>query len=93
MTARVPADTLDFSGEGAIDSMSFEDAMQALEQVVRQLEQGEVPLEEAIALYERGARLRARCEARLQAAEEKIATIVVDEQGKPVGLKRTEGAG
>lgn len=76
--------------EQPVDEMSFEDAMRALEQVVSQLESGDVPLEESIALYERGAALKARCEARLKAAEEKIAAIQLDEEGQPAGLTRVE---
>jgi exodeoxyribonuclease VII small subunit len=45
----------------AVSEMSFEEAMAALEQVVNQLERGEVALEESIALYERGAALKAHC--------------------------------
>ena len=56
-----------------IAAMSFEEAMKALEDVVRQLESGSVELEKSIALYERGAQLKAHCEAKLKAAEEKVA--------------------
>ena len=45
----------------SIAEMSFEEAMAALETVVSQLEKGEVPLEQSIALYERGAALKAHC--------------------------------
>ena len=44
-----------------VEEMTFEQAMAELEQVVGQLERGEVPLEQSIALYERGAKLKARC--------------------------------
>ena len=43
------------------ETMSFEEAMAALEQVVGALEKGDVPLEQSIALYERGAALKAHC--------------------------------
>ena len=52
-----------------ISDMSFEEALRALQQVVRQLEDGEVPLDQSIALYERGEKLRAACQARLDAAQ------------------------
>jgi exodeoxyribonuclease VII small subunit len=65
--------------------MSFETAMAELEKVVGRLESGDVPLEDSIALYERGAALKAHCAARLQAAEEKVATITLDDQGQPKG--------
>lgn len=62
--------------EPAIAAMSFEDALSALESVVRQLEGGEVPLDESITLYERGEALRRHCQARLDAAEARIEKIV-----------------
>lgn len=74
-----------------IAEMSFEEAMAALEDVVRQLESGEVPLEKSIELYERGAALKAHCQAKLSAAEEKVAAITLDGEGKPTGAKTVEG--
>lgn len=71
--------------ETPVEEMSFEDAMKALERVVDQLESGETPLEESIALYERGAELRKRCEAKLQEAELRVRRIVEDESGAAVG--------
>ena len=68
-----------------VDQMSFEEAIKALETVVGQLERGDVPLEESIALYERGAALKARCEAKLKEAEEKVAKITLGEGGQPNG--------
>jgi len=59
--------------EPNVDEMSFEDAMKELETVVGQLERGDVALDASIALYERGAALKARCEAKLKEAEEKVA--------------------
>ena len=72
-------------------AMSFEQAMKALETVVGQLERGDVPLEESIGLYERGAALKAHCEAKLKAAEEKVAKITLGSDGKPDGLQPVEG--
>lgn len=74
-----------------VEEMSFEAAMAELEQVVTQLERGEVALEASIALYERGAKLRARCETKLKEAEEKVAQITLDADGNPTGLKPVEG--
>ncbi|APE28638.1 Exodeoxyribonuclease VII small subunit [Aurantiacibacter gangjinensis] len=68
-----------------IADMSFEDALRALEDVVRRLEGGEVPLDESIALYERGEKLRRHCQARLDAAQERIEKIVAGPDGKPTG--------
>ncbi|MDJ0827916.1 MAG: exodeoxyribonuclease VII small subunit [Rhodobacter sp.] len=74
-----------------VDEMSFEEAMRALEAVVGQLESGDVELEASIALYERGAALKKRCEAKLKEAEEKVAAITFDEQGEPKGTTPVEG--
>jgi exodeoxyribonuclease VII small subunit len=60
----------------AIDSMSFEDALAELEQIVRGLEGGQQKLEDSIAAYERGAALRRHCEAKLAEAEARVAAIV-----------------
>ena len=68
-----------------VDEMSFEQAMAELEQVLGQLERGDVALEQTIALYERGAALKARCEAKLKEAEEKVAAITLDADGNPTG--------
>lgn len=69
-----------------IEEMSFEDAMRELEEVVRRLE-GDVALEESIALYERGSKLRARCAAKLKEAEQKVATLTLDANGEPTGTR------
>lgn len=74
-----------------VQEMSFEAAMRELEQVVGQLERGDVELEKSIALYERGAALKARCEAKLKEAEEKVAAITLDGAGAPAGLTPVEG--
>ncbi len=74
-----------------VDEMSFEAAMEELDRVVSQLERGDVPLDASIALYERGAVLKARCEAKLKEAEEKIAQITLNEAGEPTGAKPVEG--
>lgn len=74
-----------------VEEMSFEAAMAELEQVVTQLERGDVALEESIALYERGAALRKRCDQKLKDAEEKVAAITLDAEGNPTGTKPVEG--
>ncbi|MGJ8596820.1 exodeoxyribonuclease VII small subunit [Sulfitobacter sp.] len=74
-----------------VEEMNFEAAMAELEQVLGKLERGDVALDESIALYERGALLKARCEAKLKEAEEKVAAITLDGDGNPAGLKPVEG--
>lgn len=64
-----------------LSKMSFEDALAELEKIVGQLERGDAPLEDSIALYERGAKLRAHCEAKLKAAQLKVDKIVLGENG------------
>ncbi len=59
-----------------IDGLSFEAALAELEQIVSKLEAGSVDLEASIALYERGAVLKAFCESKLKSAQEKIEKIV-----------------
>lgn len=70
-----------------ISAMSFEEALKALEDVVRRLESGDTPLDESITLYERGDALRAHCQARLDAAQTRIEAIVADREGKAAGLR------
>lgn len=73
-----------------VAEMSFEEAMAALEGVVTQLERGEVALEQSIALYERGAALKAHCAAKLAEAEAKVELIRVAE-GRATGTVPAEG--
>ena len=74
-----------------VSEMTFEEAMAALEEVVTKLERGDVPLEQSIQLYERGAELKARCETKLKEAEEKIAQITLSPGGEPTGKTPVEG--
>ena len=73
-----------------VTEMTFEEAMAALEGVVSQLERGEVALEQSIALYERGAALKAHCAGKLKDAEEKVEMIRAVE-GRAVGVTPVEG--
>ncbi len=66
-----------------IATMSFEAALAELEGIVEQLERGEVELEKSIAMYERGAALKAHCEARLKEAQLKVDKIVIGADGNP----------
>lgn len=74
-----------------IAAMSFEAAMAELEKVVRDLESGNVELEKSIALYEKGAALKAHCEKKLREAEERVEKITLGEGGQPVGTVPVEG--
>ena len=76
---------------GDITQMSFEQALSALEQIVQQLERGDVPLDESITLYERGEQLRAACQKRLDAAQARIEKIVTGADGKPTGTTPLDG--
>ena len=70
-----------------IKAMSFEQALEALERIVENLERGDVPLDQSIEIYERGEALKKHCETLLNAAEARIEKIRVDRNGKPVGTE------
>lgn len=70
-----------------IANLSFEDALRALETIVRELESGDVPLEDSISLYEKGDRLRQHCQKRLDAAQARIERIVAGPDGVPTGAQ------
>ena len=73
-----------------VAEMTFEQAMADLEQVVTQLERGDVALEDSIALYERGAELKKHCETKLNQAEEKVPAITLHCSGQPRGVTPVE---
>ncbi|MBY0271949.1 MAG: exodeoxyribonuclease VII small subunit [Alphaproteobacteria bacterium] len=64
-----------------LETMSFEQALQELETIVRRLEEGKTNLDEAISAYERGAALRAHCEKKLKDARLRVEQIVVKSDG------------
>ena len=64
-----------------IKDMSFEDALLELEGIVTKLERGDAKLEESISIYERGAALKAHCDAKLKAAKLKVDKIVLGPDG------------
>jgi len=74
------------TAELPIDQMSFESAMRELEGIVTKLEQGEIDLEDSIALYERGQALKAHCEQKLKSAESRLEKIVQGGRG-PEGVE------
>ena len=69
-----------------ITKLTFEKALAELEQIVQRLERGDVPLEESVAIYERGEALKRRCEELLRQAEARVEKITLD-AGKPTGTE------
>ena len=67
--------------------LSFEAALARLEEIVRLLERGEVPLDQSIELYQEGDRLKRHCEARLKDAQARIEQIAFGSDGQPAGVK------
>jgi len=68
-----------------IKKLTFEAAIAELESIVKRLEEGKVPLEESVAIYERGEVLKKRCEELLKQAEARVEKITLDASGKPSG--------
>jgi exodeoxyribonuclease VII small subunit len=64
-----------------IKSMTFEEALEELKEIVSGLESGEGRLDEAIAAYGRGAELKRHCEEKLREAQEKIDKITLGPEG------------
>ncbi|MCC2690477.1 MAG: exodeoxyribonuclease small subunit [Rhizobiaceae bacterium] len=76
---------------GDIKAMSFEQALDALERIVDDLERGDVPLDQSIRIYERGEALKAHCDRLLKAAEDKVEKIRLTRDGKPVATEPLDG--
>jgi exodeoxyribonuclease VII small subunit len=77
-------------GEGKpadIRELSFERALQELEHIVSRLERGDVPLEESIAIYERGEALKDHCDRLLKQAEAKVEKLTLNPSGTPTGTE------
>ncbi len=70
-----------------IKAMSFEQALGELERIVAQLEAGKAPLQDSIAIYERGEALKTHCETLLKTAEARIEKITLDRDGNPTGTE------
>jgi len=75
-----------------IKKMSFEEALAELEEIVTQLESGDIALEESITIYTRGNQLRAHCEAKLKNAQAQIEKIT-GTSAKATSGKGTDGKG
>ncbi|WP_187969982.1 exodeoxyribonuclease VII small subunit [Aquibium microcysteis] len=70
-----------------VRAMSFEQALEALERIVDDLEKGDVPLEKSIAIYERGEALKRHCDTLLKSAEAKVEKIRLSRDGQPTGVE------
>ena len=70
-----------------VTRLPFERALEELESIVKRLEEGKVPLEESIAIYERGEALKRRCEELLRQAEARVEKITLDAGGRPTGTE------
>ena len=62
---------------------TFESSLEELERIVRDLEQGELPLEKSLELFEQGVKLSRECQERLSQAERRIEILMRDNQGRP----------
>jgi exodeoxyribonuclease VII small subunit len=72
---------------GDVGQLSFERAIEELESIVKRLEEGKVPLEESVAIYERGEVLKRHCEDLLRQAEARVQKITLDAAGNPTGTE------
>jgi exodeoxyribonuclease VII small subunit len=70
-----------------VKKLTFERAIEELETIVKRLEDGKVPLEESVAIYERGEALKRRCEELLRQAEARVDKITTDTAGQPAGTE------
>jgi exodeoxyribonuclease VII small subunit len=70
-----------------VRKLSFERALEELETIVKRLEDGKVPLEESVAIYERGEALKRRCEELLRQAEARVDKITTDANGGATGTE------
>ena len=69
-----------------VKRLTFERAIEELESIVKRLEEGKVPLEESVAIYERGEALKRRCDELLRQAEARVDKITTDNAGRPTGI-------
>lgn len=74
-----------------IASLSFEAALKELEKIVSELEEGRAPLERSIAIFERGQRLKARCDTLLREAEARVEKLVSDPAPTLVPFEEPQG--
>ena len=67
--------------EKEIEKLTFEEAMEELDGVIRQLESGKIKLDEAVAVYERGVKLKNFCAEKLKIAQSKIDKLIIEKDG------------
>ncbi|HWL31820.1 MAG TPA: exodeoxyribonuclease VII small subunit [Xanthobacteraceae bacterium] len=75
------------NGNNDVAKLTFERAIEELETIVKRLEEGKVPLEESVTIYERGEALKRRCEELLRQAEARVEKVTLDASGKPHGTE------
>ena len=66
------------------ETKTFEASLEALERIVHELEEGDLPLEKSLELFEQGIGLSRQCQERLSQAERRIEVLLRDNQGRPV---------
>ena len=71
--------------------LTFEQSLKRLEEIVKQMEQGNVSLEDSLKLFEEGTELAASCSAQLDAAELKVVRLMKGPDGKPVEMEFEHG--
>lgn len=67
-----------------INELSFEQALEKLENIVSQLESAQIKLEDAVKVYEEGNQLKKICEEKLKNAQMKVEKLLLDKQGEPI---------
>ena len=77
------------ASEDEIAALSFEQALAELERIVAELESGKTDLEQSIGAYERGSRLKAHCQAKLEEAQLRVERIVLGPSG-PTAVEPAE---
>jgi exodeoxyribonuclease VII small subunit len=75
------------NADADVKRLTFERAIEELESIVKRLEEGKVPLEESVTIYERGEALKRRCEELLRQAEARVDKITTDAGGRPTGTE------
>lgn len=70
-----------------ITQLSFEEALENLEKIVAQLESGQIKLEDAVKVYEKGIELKKLCEKKLSDAQMTVEKLVINKQGQPTDLE------